>query len=321
DLYSNFLTTLLPILEQAGPKVIIDVGCGNGIISCFCARKFPDARVIGVDISENAIACAQDLSKNMGFTNAEFIVCGIDNISLPIESGTADVIMSIASLGPLSEEVRMTANTPITKLLNRVQELSGRPIVPQIVSYLTPETGQFISFDKVSSIETQLLWSANIQKAGARLDTASSGWITYNTIDQDPITLPLLIARKFGEPTRGEEIVSFFLSKDIEQRSWQLDYGQEALAEIVFSYTNPKSFERGGKAVYNDGTGTIWYEVWQAGPFVLTFEHSDQGFRSLKVQPSLDVEEAMSAFDEWLEQTKKYATVTEMDKPEIEFSP
>ncbi len=321
DLYSNLLSSLLPVIEQAKPKVIVDIGCGSGIISCFFAKHFPDARVIGADISDNAIACARDLAKHLGIKNTEFIVCGINDLSLPLEGGTADVILSVASLGPLPEEVRLTANTPIIKLLHRIEGLAGKPMVASLVSYLTPQTGQFISLDKVPSIETQLLWSANIQNAGAGLDTSASGWVTYNTIDQDAITLPLLIAKRDREPAKSDDLVAFFLSRDAEKVSWQLEYGQEALSEVVFSYTNPKEFIRGGKAIYTDGSGTYWYEVWRAGPFVLSFEHTDQGFRTLKVEPSLNAANALSAFEEWLTQTTKYATVTELVQPEINFTP
>lgn len=51
---------------------ILDIGCGNGILTCFLALQHPDARVTGIDLSHNAISIAKELSKKLQADNTQF---------------------------------------------------------------------------------------------------------------------------------------------------------------------------------------------------------------------------------------------------------
>ena len=53
-------------------KKILDVGCDCGIVTCFLARCCPDAEVIGIDRSANAVARARELAEKLGVTNVRF---------------------------------------------------------------------------------------------------------------------------------------------------------------------------------------------------------------------------------------------------------
>lgn len=55
---------------------IFDVGCGNGILTCFLALCRPDSFVTGLELSQNAVRTAKELAqklqvKNIAFTYAE----------------------------------------------------------------------------------------------------------------------------------------------------------------------------------------------------------------------------------------------------------
>jgi ubiquinone/menaquinone biosynthesis C-methylase UbiE len=47
------------VVAELGAERILDVGCGTGEDTLFFAREFPQARVRGLDISEEMIAAAQ----------------------------------------------------------------------------------------------------------------------------------------------------------------------------------------------------------------------------------------------------------------------
>ncbi len=51
---------------------ILDVGCGGGHFARACARLYPNARVVGCDLSAEAIAYAKDTSEGKGLTNLTF---------------------------------------------------------------------------------------------------------------------------------------------------------------------------------------------------------------------------------------------------------
>ena len=51
---------------------IIDIGCGNGILSCFLAQSHPDSYVRGLDLSSNAVAVAEELAQSLQIENICF---------------------------------------------------------------------------------------------------------------------------------------------------------------------------------------------------------------------------------------------------------
>lgn len=54
-------------VDCANPKSILDVGTGCGILALMLAQSFPKAKIVGVDIDDNAISLA-----NSNFQNAPF---------------------------------------------------------------------------------------------------------------------------------------------------------------------------------------------------------------------------------------------------------
>ncbi|MCD7746426.1 MAG: methyltransferase [Lachnospiraceae bacterium] len=52
---------------------ILDIGCGNGILSGFLASRHPELTVTGTDLSERALSVARDISVGMNLTNISFI--------------------------------------------------------------------------------------------------------------------------------------------------------------------------------------------------------------------------------------------------------
>ncbi|MCD8104376.1 MAG: methyltransferase domain-containing protein [Lachnospiraceae bacterium] len=51
---------------------ICEVGCGNGILTCFLAQRYPDSAVTGLDLSANAISVAKVLKERHSIHNAAF---------------------------------------------------------------------------------------------------------------------------------------------------------------------------------------------------------------------------------------------------------
>ena len=57
-----------------GSRLVLDVGCGLGEITCELAARFPGTRFLGTDHSEAGVAGAQGNAKRLGLTNAAFEV-------------------------------------------------------------------------------------------------------------------------------------------------------------------------------------------------------------------------------------------------------
>jgi ubiquinone/menaquinone biosynthesis C-methylase UbiE len=81
---------------------IVDVGCGPGYLVVLIAGEFPDAQVIGVDISEEMTETAARLSANLGLERQVAFRLG-DSQRLPFENGEVDFVVSSLSLHHWSE--------------------------------------------------------------------------------------------------------------------------------------------------------------------------------------------------------------------------
>jgi SAM-dependent methyltransferase len=61
----------------AASKVVADLGCGPGEITCELARRFEATRFIGVDHSARAVDRARALAARMALTNVEFVASDV----------------------------------------------------------------------------------------------------------------------------------------------------------------------------------------------------------------------------------------------------
>lgn len=71
----NFITPFYLRNQQIAnseTKLILDVGCGSGYTSLTLAEANPEARIVGIDISEKSVELARQRLKYHGFNNAEF---------------------------------------------------------------------------------------------------------------------------------------------------------------------------------------------------------------------------------------------------------
>ena len=51
---------------------LVDIGCGNGILTCFFALRHPEAAVTGIELSQNAVLAASELAVRLQVDNVQF---------------------------------------------------------------------------------------------------------------------------------------------------------------------------------------------------------------------------------------------------------
>lgn len=73
------------------PKRVLDLACGTGILTFMLRDRFPDARVVGVDINEEYLAVARQRAKERRDDKVQFVVSPAEEVAL---EGTFDVIMT-----------------------------------------------------------------------------------------------------------------------------------------------------------------------------------------------------------------------------------
>ena len=89
---------------------VVDLGSGAGN-DCFIARSITEetGRVIGIDMTTPMIEKARANAAKLGFTNVEFRLGDIEN--MPIESNTADVVVSNCVMNLVPDKQKAFAET------------------------------------------------------------------------------------------------------------------------------------------------------------------------------------------------------------------
>jgi len=85
-----FLKDALPHLPQK-TLTLLDSGCGAGNVVAFFKKKFPEWKIYGIDVSNDAINAAKAQFKNITFIKTPAH-------KLPHKSGTVDVVTALDSL-------------------------------------------------------------------------------------------------------------------------------------------------------------------------------------------------------------------------------
>ncbi len=95
--------TILPFLDQIPvPKKVADAGCGRGMITLACARRFPSAEVIGVDLDGKQNEMNHHIALKSGIKNVRFVT--MDAMKLK-EMGKFDLIISTDMLEHLEDDL------------------------------------------------------------------------------------------------------------------------------------------------------------------------------------------------------------------------
>lgn len=94
---------ILPLLSKVGkPNRLVDAGCGRGTITMACARAFPDAEVIGIDLDENQCQINARIAERIGISNLRFLKWDVLELA---RLGKFDVIISTDNLEHLVDDL------------------------------------------------------------------------------------------------------------------------------------------------------------------------------------------------------------------------
>lgn len=115
--YANYLSLIASLQEPPTATRIVDIGCDNGIATCFYASQYPHAEVIGIDRCAEGIAVAKHLASILGLTNVRFIHGDAFASAWDSHHGDAwDLVAMTLSGYEALENAKLTIETLVTLL-------------------------------------------------------------------------------------------------------------------------------------------------------------------------------------------------------------
>src|SRR5260370_26949152 len=86
---------LLKTLSELSFKSVLDVGCGNGMLTCLIASQYSGCAVVGVDRDEQSVRFASRLAEQNALQNVRFQPGNFESNQL---TGQYDIITCLAVL-------------------------------------------------------------------------------------------------------------------------------------------------------------------------------------------------------------------------------
>jgi len=97
------LSRAVGALRMTGPARVLDVGCGTGEFEQLAHQRFPEARLVGIDVTPDMLAVAR--GKFQDATWVTFLLAQAED--LPVASESFDAVVSCSMLHHVEEPERL----------------------------------------------------------------------------------------------------------------------------------------------------------------------------------------------------------------------
>jgi len=158
---------------------LLDAGCGPGVLSCAYALALPDAEVVGIDATPEAVPIAEQVAERVGARNVRFVAGDYLDPEVGGGLGVFDQIVAVTALG---EAGLYPQNPPEggPDPFSSIADVDGpggafrSPGVERLVELLSPG-GSMLVFDRTGDVAQAVRLGAALLHAGIDLDLRQSG--------------------------------------------------------------------------------------------------------------------------------------------------
>lgn len=283
DMYVGYFKWLVNEFKFK-PKKILDLGCDNGIVTCFYALLYPDAKVVGVDRSKNSIKCAQELAEKLGISNIEFHVTDLKKCDKFFEHKSFDMITSTCAIyeainlntdergWSLEEIASKSTNKDLTKLMSSLDKA-------------ITDDGIFITFERLTSPQCAMSFIKVLQESNFIVNKSNWARIKFHEVGNKQ-EMPLLTFSKSTDEVKTnlvDDIIDFYDNAVVI--NGENSKIEEVEIEKTFNSIKNKVFIKGIQTNYLDGSGKMREEIWRTEEKSIYYKYTNTGYRELQVEP------------------------------------
>jgi trans-aconitate methyltransferase len=303
DLYRKYFEWLINSHIEA-PQKILDLGCDNGVVTCFLAKLFPGSEVVGIDVLEKGITCAKELAEKLGLTNVSFLQTDVKDLQEHFPKNSFDLITAFAvfheAMEGSSEQPTPWSTEELLK--TDLPEYDTNGLLNLVHDLLKDDTSEFITCDRLPGMNSVSLWARLLKEAGLHVDFARSEFIHFHEMGVEQ-QMPLFTSSKKDMGTNLLKGIYELYKVDEQQTHTQ---SSDALAEITFYDLENKEFVMGTHITFTDGSGEMRNELWTTDIQLIYYQLSNQGYRQLYLLPLENLPQAkvdlLQMKDQYLDQ-------------------
>lgn len=283
DLYRQFFAWFIDFKnshdKNLDGKKILDLGCDNGITTCFVANLYPNSEIIGVDKCKKGIKCAEEIAKKLGVKNVKFEAVDAKKVDKFFKEEKFDLVISNRSILEITNLPKLKSFWSIDEVENSIVVANSVLKFFKSVEKVMTNDAKLITFERLDGLEEILNFIKSMHASGLYVDIDSMCKIQFNELN-DVEQMPLIV---FDKTERDE--IGFYDAIEIYNKlpilNKQKDIEDEFAIELQFEGLGEKELVYGTQIDYKTGVGSERREVWEIGDKYVTYKYSNVGRREL----------------------------------------
>ena len=271
------------------PAQVLDLGCENGVLTCFIASIWPDSTVIGVDRSGPAIVAARALSDKLGLKNVSFK----HSHAIDFMKANPNRFSMVSATLAMHELLHGTESRNPFEWFDPYERLEdiqlGRPDEHAIEVLRAVETtlvhnGHFLSLDRSPTPATTWWYTQCLEQSGLKVSLIRSYTIECTCAFSDE-KFRLTVARKARKDERKttlEELLSLVSFREVSAMSLTL---KENIADVFIRSLAQTEIVFEAVAEYIDRSGIRTIRLLKAPTMLVLHDFTNHGFQTAFVAP------------------------------------
>lgn len=295
------------------PLELLDIGCENGVLTCFYASLWPDAKVIGIDQSPAAVAAARQLAQRLKLGNVSFEHADARQF-LDTNVGRFQIIMATHGMHEFLS--RAAARKPFEweQTYERIEDVVLSDADCHAIETLKAVTGALahggilISLDRSPTVASMWWYTQCLEEAGMKISLTRSSLLECSGLSGVE-KFPLTVARRvrLGEPrTTPEEIVSLASFEGLSALKLTL---HENLSDAFIRSIGPKEIVFEAVCTYLDGSGIRTIRLFAAPTLLVLHDFTNHGFQTASISPLVALSEVLQQCNAIAAKLEPYCSV------------